>query len=124
LEEVLSDEGLETGSLTPPQAVEKEVKRLLYRVVPPEQAEGQRFFEARSRSAQGTLSRVRSVGADTLYVANLPLDTYAELRSQWRADWENANRPWGRLDGTALWRCGGAIFCVGREHLEGQAVPR
>ncbi|MHB9019815.1 MAG: hypothetical protein ACYC3G_03020 [Minisyncoccota bacterium] len=84
--------------------------------------EGQRFFDPKRRAVEGQFAPLRPIGKQYLFSTDLPADAYRQLESEWKPDWKLAADPRGQVGDSRLWRCGGAIFCVGPEGLEGDRV--
>lgn len=89
----------------------------------PEEREGRRLMQAKESAASGRLSRLREAGGSVLLLADLPRARQAEIRRAWSPDWSAAARPWARIGQDLLWRCGGALFCLGSADLEGRELP-
>ena len=85
----------------------------------PKNRSGRRLIDAKREGVQGKLSRIRLSGTDVIYIADLPLDNVFAIRRTWTPDWSRATSPLGRTDGAELWRCGGAVICIGGDKLEG-----
>jgi hypothetical protein len=88
----------------------------------PEEREGRRLEEAKEAASGGQLSRLREAGGGVLLLADLPRARQEEVRRAWSPDWSAANRPWAHLGPTPLWRCGGALFCLGSGELAGRSL--
>lgn len=86
--------------------------------------EGKRLTDAKRAAAEGLLTPLRRAwGTDEwLMLADLPPEELAALRSGWRPDWEQANRPWGSSDELALWRCSSAVVGLGSQRHGGMNV--
>jgi hypothetical protein len=74
---------------------------------------GSRLLAAKSTATAGLLSELRAVGNRKLFIADLPLKQRKNVGNEWVPNWARANRPWRNLGDTKLWRCGGAVFCIG-----------
>jgi hypothetical protein len=78
---------------------------------------GSRLSAAKEEAANSLLSSLRRVGGQDLYLADLTPDQQADVRKNWDPGWSIANRPWGQIHEIPLWRCGGAVFCLGGPDL-------
>lgn len=108
------------------RAVNEQLQRLRKRKpgsAPATRPEGRRFFDLKRQAIEGRLSALRPVGKQVLYFADLPRSACNQLETDWASDWKFAAAPWGELGEVRLWRCGGSVFCVGAEGLEGECVP-
>jgi hypothetical protein len=107
------------------EAVEGILRRIEKRKWRPSKSQnlsGRRLKEAKTRAVQARLAPLRRSGSDTIYLADLPAVETARIRRNWSPDWSLAMSPWGRIDGTDLWRCGGAVICISGDELEGRDV--
>jgi hypothetical protein len=86
------------------------------------ESSGQRFFRAKELAADSRLSKLRRIGDQWVFLADLPQAQQSEVRRSWSPDWTKANRPWNQIDRNDLWRCGGAVFCLGDAALEGREI--
>ncbi len=84
--------------------------------------EGRRFFDLKRDSVEGQLEILRPVGRQCVFFADLHQGMCRALTENWSRDWKQAATPWGTLEGVQLWRCGGAVYCVGDESLEGKQI--
>lgn len=71
LEGLLVEEGVRAAVLASRKIIEAEVRKLIRTASIPEHGEGLRIFSARERASQGTLSYVRAVGTQALFVGEL-----------------------------------------------------
>jgi hypothetical protein len=83
---------------------------------------GRRFVEAKREAAECRLSWIRRSGEVAIYLADLPKDELSRIGRDCAGDWSRAIAPWGVLDGTELWRCGGAVLCLGGGRLAGRDI--
>jgi hypothetical protein len=74
------------------------------------------------KAIQGRLAPIRRSGEEKIYLADLPEDEIAGIKRNWNPDWSRASSPWGKIEGVELWRCGGAVFCLGSEELDGRDI--
>lgn len=122
LEGLLIDEGVRVAVLASRQIIEAKVRRLVQTATIPEHGEGRRIYSARERASQGTLSFVRTVGAQALFVGELGQHEYRSISANWKSSWADANRGWKKVGAVEIWRCGGALFAVGDRNLDGARV--
>lgn len=118
LEGLLVEEGVRTAVLASRQVIEAKMRRLVRTAVIPEHGEGRRIYSARERASQGTLSYVRTVGAQALFVGELGQHEYVSITTNWISSWLDANREWKKVGLVNVWRCGGALVAIGDENLE------
>jgi len=83
---------------------------------------GRRFLKAKNAAAESRLSVLRRTGDRALLLADLPDQEVKYINQNWARCWETANKPWGKIDNVALWRCGGAVVCLGPPDLEGKDI--
>ncbi len=117
IEGLLVDEKVRTAVLALPQMIEHELKKMIQHASIPDHGEGQRFFSAKEKAMSGTLSHVRAVGAQALYVGEIGPAQQTSITEVWESRWENANKPWRTIDSVDLWRCGGAFFAIGDDNI-------
>lgn len=87
------------------------------------QLPGRRTREAREAGVvTSRLVAIGSVGAQQIFMANLPESDEHQLPTQWKSDWNGASEPWDVQGGTELWRAGGALFAIGDPNLAGASV--
>lgn len=79
-------------------------------------------MEAKQQAIQSRLSAIRGFGESTIYLADLTEADISRIRRDWNPDWARASLPWGMIDRTELWRCGGAVICLGDSELEGREI--
>jgi hypothetical protein len=87
-----------------------------------ERLQGRRFIEAKAEAAEHRLSWIRRSGTGIIYLADLSREEIRKIGQQWTSDWSRANIPWGVLDDSRLWRCGGAVLCAGDDQLMGRDI--
>ena len=102
--------------------IEAEVKKLIRAYKPSEALVGKRFFEIKSAGERSTLQKVRQVGEDWIFMADLGPEDLHKVESSWEPAWENAAAPLTDCEGHEVWRCGGAGYCCGPSSLEYQSV--
>lgn len=102
--------------------IESELKNLVHATKYSGLQVGRRFFEIKRDSTVCMLSKIRPFGADWIFMANLELRQDALLRSGWFADLNRVISPVASVDGFEVWRCGGALFAIGPEKLDGREV--
>ena len=102
--------------------IETEVKKLIRAYKTSEDLVGKRFFEIKSAGELSTLQKVRQVGEDWIFMADLGPRELHKVEASWRPAWENAARSLTDCDGHQIWRCGGAGYCCGPSSLEYQTV--
>lgn len=102
--------------------IESELKQLVHATRYSGPEVGRRFFEIKREASFCTLSKVRPYGADWIFMANLDFHQDALMRSAWSSDIKAINSPVVTIDGFDVWRCGGALFAIGPERLEGRKV--
>jgi hypothetical protein len=129
IKDLLREAGMEAANDLDRQRLREAVERVLHRVVKTrrrargvEESEGRRLSAAKEVAADCLLSKIRDVGGQGLYLADLPRDVQDEVRTAWSQDWTQANEPWGEIMGTSLWRCGGAVLCLGGPILAGRDI--
>src|SRR5262249_50733082 len=89
-----------------------------------EESRGRRLVAAKMDAAESKLSWLRDVRGQRLFLADLTSDQQKEVRTSWKADWTKACVPWGQIEKTDLWRCGGAVFCLCTENLSGKGIGK
>jgi hypothetical protein len=120
-------EGVDTSAHRGPiaEAIARIIRTLTKRrakVRRPEEREGRRLMEAKEAASGGQLSRLREASGGVLLLADLSRARQEEVRRAWSPDWSAANRPWTHLGATPLWRCGGALYCLGSAELAGRSL--
>jgi hypothetical protein len=119
LEDLLVEEEVRTAVLASRQTIEAAVRRLMRTVTIPEHGEGKRMFSARERASRGTLSYVRDVGVQSLFVGEVGRHEYFSISANWESNWSNANKEWKKVGTVDIWRCGGALLALGDKNLDG-----
>jgi hypothetical protein len=104
------------------QEIEEEIRRQARKAYMPESGVARRFAKAKRVAAEGKLARIRPVGAQWLYLADLPIEMRRRMERTWSPNWGQANRPWGRIGNTELWRGSSAVLALGGPELEGQDI--
>ena len=120
IEELLAKAGSREAVESSRNQVELELKRLVHRARHTDFDVGRRFFEIKQGNNALIMRKVRTFGAETIFMANLEEHQMAAVRSRWRSDFSRAAVTVGQVDGFPIWRCGGALFCVGPDQLEGR----
>ncbi len=83
---------------------------------------GRRLFDALACSGNNGLTRIRDIGANTLYIWNMSEKAIFETSQRWiESSWDTANRSWKDIGGVKVWLCGGAVFAVGK-NLDGTRI--
>lgn len=113
IEDLLVDEKIRTAVLASPKEIEQEIRRIIKRAVIPEHGEGKKLLDARARASFRSRSKVRTIGAQSLYFEDISRENEASITAKWEPRWEDANKPYGVSDSIKRWRCGGAIFSIG-----------
>jgi hypothetical protein len=80
---------------------------------------GRRLTEAKQEAVLGRLSPIRVSGEEIIYIADLADEEILRIRRAWAPDWSQASLPCGKINGVDMWRCGGAVFCLGDRKQEG-----
>ena len=126
---VLSGIDIEAPVPTDRRPIAEAVKRILdvtgsraWKPPKSENLSGRRLMEAKQQAIQGRLSAIRRSGELMIYLADLPEPDISRIRRDWNLDWSRASLPWGTIDRTELWRCGGAVICLGGSELGGREI--
>jgi hypothetical protein len=122
VESVLTDAAPKIAVEGSRDLIEAEVKKLIHAYKPSEALVGKRFFEIKSTGELSTLQKVRQVGEDWIFMADLGPEELHKVESSWQPAWENAAKPLTDCEGHEVWRCGGAAYCCGPSSLEYQTV--
>ncbi|MCL5279436.1 MAG: hypothetical protein M1376_05980 [Planctomycetes bacterium] len=104
------------------QQVEEEIRNQAGKVYMPEAGVARRFERAKRVAAEGRLAQIRPVGAQWLYLADLPVETRHQMERTWAPDWGQVDKPWGRIGDMELWRGSSAVLALGGPELEGQNI--
>lgn len=83
---------------------------------------GRRLSEAKTTAAKGELTPLRMVGNRSIFIADLPGHSIAELRGGWLPDWQKVNCPWGDVHDEPLWRCSGVVLCISDRIVGGEQL--
>jgi hypothetical protein len=73
----------------------------------------ERIRQAKEQAVLGRLAQLRTLGDQCIFLADLPSKAQTGLREDWSPNWRLANQAWGQIEGVPLWRCGGAVLCLG-----------
>jgi len=126
IEDLLREAGTEESREKDRQQVQEAIHQVLERVAKKKRGmreedefKGRRLSAAKLAAADSRLSKLRDLGADGLYLADLTRRQQEAVRNSWCKDWTRANKPWGRIRETELWRCGGAVYCLERSDVHG-----
>jgi hypothetical protein len=126
VEDLLREAGTRAAKDEDRLRLSEAVERVLHRVAKSrrraqrvEESRGRRLSAAKQGAADSLLSKLWDVGGLGLYLADLPRNQQDEVRTAWCRDWTRANKPWGRIREANLWRCGGAVFCLGHADVDG-----
>lgn len=122
IEALLSESATKQAVESSREQIASEMARLVQAVRYSGPEVGRRFFEIKREASVGILSKVRQFGADWIFMANLEMRHDAMLRSAWTSDLGRVDLPVAAVDGFNVWRCGGALFAIGPETLEGREV--
>ena len=81
------------------------------------------FFDIKTKVPEMTFSYLRKSGSETIYAASMNLETDGNLKQSWKHDWGNVNQPVGNIGGTPIWLCGGNLYCLAPDDLQGKHAP-
>ena len=118
VEGLLIDESLQAAILQSKDVIEDKLRKYARRALIPERRDGSIMIDALIESSGGKLKKLRPVGAEYLYIGALTPQIYGALVRSWQRSWSSACVPFGSSP-VPLWRCGGALFALGDEHLDG-----
>ncbi len=121
-EEVLAVSGTAVAVAGSRGEIEQEVRRLVHESRPAELQSGRRFFEIKQAVEGSVLEKVRMLGEDCIFMANLSHADLHEIEAHWRPSWEKAAEPLTIIEGYPVWRGGGAAYCIGPQSLEHRSL--
>lgn len=81
------------------------------------------FFDIKTKVPEMTFSTIRRAGSEVIYAACMDLVTDSNLKRTWKRDWGNANQPVGILEKHPIWLCGGSLYCLAPDNMEGKRAP-
>lgn len=82
------------------------------------------FFDIKTKAPEMTFSFLRNSGSQSIFAASLDLSTDASIKRSWAANWDQANKPAGEIDGEPVWLCGGNLYCLTDKSIGNKAAPR
>lgn len=106
-EMILAHSSDELAVTTSMKQLHEEIQHQLRDATLPASQQGSRFFSLKESGSVDILQPLRHAGAETLYAAPL-----REGHNDWNPSWEVANQPFGQVNTTLLWRCGGMVFAL------------
>lgn len=98
--------------------VQLEIERLASKAYVPESGIARHFEKAKRVAAEGQLARIRQVGSQYLYLADMPADIRRQMETTWSPDWDCASAPCGAIAGCKLWRGSSAVLTLGGPDLD------
>ncbi len=83
---------------------------------------GHRLTEAKELASQGKLGRLRSIGDQGIYLADLNAEITAEIERLWTADWRNVNQSLCCFSEIELYRCSSVAVGISGQDCKGMSV--
>lgn len=115
--ELLDSVGVNDEEISP--YLEQAIRRLPRELHLP----GRRTRDARKATLEsGGFTPIGSVGAQQIFMSNLPESDETKLTNEWSSDWSRAAAPWDVQNGVTMWRAGGAVYTVSDQDLSGVPV--
>lgn len=85
---------------------------------------GHRFEKAKRLASMGQLGRLRPIGAQHIYLADLTSEIRLEAERLWSPTWSNVNQSLCCLSEIELYRCSSVAVGISGQNCEGKSVDR